>query len=302
MEQQNLYMIKSYSRGSSSTSISTDSDIYPRRSYTAQEQAEYHSTWPSITIDEYFEKKAAEAANEASGLSAHATSASSWEETQVSRGNVHPDDTQLQVYRGNVNPVDESETYISKDTMTKMKERNTVMLDCGSRVNVIGAKTLEEYSHKWKNFGYMTEITKRENLLKLSGVGDGHTTCKIEAKFPIAVEFDGVASQETMQANVAEGSGGEYLPCILGLDSMTAKDGLLILRQGRQCLALPGPGGYKIEWSPGTKLLPIERLPSGHLGFTSDNYDKVNKNTTEQLSFVTDHTRPPDKRHAPIRK
>ena len=163
------------------------------------------------------------------------------------------------------------------------------MIDCGSKVNVIGEETKEEQKHKWRAAGFEEEEIPRKTLLKISGVGSGAALWKKEVRFPMAVEFEGAATLETMKANVAEGSGA-HLPCILGLDSMTEKNCFILLQKGHQKLALPGPGGYKIEWSPGTKLLPIENLPSGHLGFTTDNYDKVVNNKSEQLSFITDHT------------
>ena len=163
------------------------------------------------------------------------------------------------------------------------------MIDCGSKDNVVGEATYEEQSKRWRAAGLTEELIPRETLLKISGVGSGAAMCKRQVRFPMAVEFEGAATLETMQANIAEGS-GEHLPCILGLDSMTDKNCFIILQKGEQKLALPGPGGYKIEWSPGTKLLPIENLPSGHLGFTTDKYDRVENNKSEQLSFVADHT------------
>ena len=63
-------------------------------------------------------------------------------------------------------------------------------------------------------------------------------------------------------------------------------------------MAMPGPGGYKIEWSPGTKLLPLVHAPSGHLVIPCDEFAKVPKNNpTNELTFVTDMTR--DRRPQP---
>ena len=74
---------------------------------------------------------------------------------------------------------------------------------------------------------------------------------------------------------------------LLGLDSMTEKDAVLILRNGKRCMAFPGKGGYKIEWSPGTKLLPLDTSPSGHLVIPCDAF----QGATEEISqtFITDH-------------
>ena len=68
---------------------------------------------------------------------------------------------------------------------------------------------------------------------------------------------------------------------------MTEKDAVLILREGKRCMAFPGKGGYKIEWSPGTKLLPLDTSPSGHLVIPCDAF----QGATEEISqtFITDH-------------
>ena len=102
----------------------------------------------------------------------------------------------------------------------------------------------------------------RRNRLWVNGVGAGAAKCDYETIAPIAVKFaEHEATRETFQANITEGV-GENLPAILGLDSMQEKDSVIILRKGQEILAFPGPGGYKIEWSPGTKLLPMVNAPS----------------------------------------
>ena len=73
---------------------------------------------------------------------------------------------------------------------------------------------------------------------------------------------------------------------------MQEKDCVIILRKGKEVLALPGSGGYKIEWSPGTKLMPMTSAPSGHLVIPCDDYHKLKEtpNLKENITFVTDHT------------
>ena len=72
---------------------------------------------------------------------------------------------------------------------------------------------------------------------------------------------------------------------------MQDKDAVLRLRKGKQMMAFPGPGGYKIEWSPGTKLLPLVPAPSGHLVIPCDNFEEVGKNSKEDaVTFMTDHS------------
>ena len=74
---------------------------------------------------------------------------------------------------------------------------------------------------------------------------------------------------------------------------MQEKDAVILLRKGAEMIVFPGPGGYKIEWSPGSKLLPMESAPSGHLVIPCDYYNESGSvPPAEQLSFMTDHCIP----------
>ena len=74
---------------------------------------------------------------------------------------------------------------------------------------------------------------------------------------------------------------------------MQEKDAVILLRKGKEMMVFPGPGGYKIEWSPGTKRLPMTTSPSGHFVIPCDKFDEVNKHAADndQLTFWTDHMR-----------
>ena len=77
----------------------------------------------------------------------------------------------------------------------------------------------------------------------------------------------------------------------MGKESATDKDSVIIFRRGKEQMISHGPGGYKIEWSHGTKIVPLEQAPSGHLVFTCDNYSKVKSpEQTENIVLITDHT------------
>ena len=109
-----------------------------------------------------------------------------------------------------------------------------------------------------------------------------HTTSKYP-KFK-----DKPATLEHLKSNVATGSGAD-LPSIMGKVSATAKDSVVLLREGKEQLVFPGPGGYKIEWSPGTKIMELKNAPSGHLVFNCDKYDEVTTDRDPQMVFVTDY-------------
>ena len=68
---------------------------------------------------------------------------------------------------------------------------------------------------------------------------------------------------------------------------MTEKDAVLLLRNGKRCMAFPGKGGYKITWSAGTRLLPLETSPSGHLVIPCDSFQ--NASADDSHVYVTDH-------------
>ncbi len=174
---------------------------------------------------------------------------------------------------------------------TKIPGRNSLLVDLGSKINAMGAETEKEFAATAEANGYDTNYVPRVNRLWVNGVGAGAAKCDFEVIAPIAVKFaEHTATKETFQANITEGVGAN-LPAILGLDSMQAKDSVLILRKGQEFMAFPGPGGYEIKWSPGTKLLPMEHAPSGHLVIPCDRFKELPSGSanTEQFAFWTDH-------------
>ncbi len=84
------------------------------------------------------------------------------------------------------------------------------------------------------------------------------------------------------------GEGGYELPALLGLESMSKNRAVLEMTDGQEYLTYPGPGGYKIEWSRGTRRYKLERAPSGHLILPCDAFSQLTvlaggvRETTEQ--------------------
>ena len=189
------------------------------------------------------------------------------------------------------------EIHLKQITRTKLEDgKLSILVDLGSRVNCIGADTCREFTDVINAAGKNAEFVNRESRLNINGVGSGSAPCDEEAILPVAIKFgEGPATLEKFRANVAEGSGA-HLPAIWGSKSMQEKDAVLILRQGKEMVALPGPGGYKIEWSPGTRILPMTAAPSGHLVIPCDRFSEIqqSKPTLDeaQTVFVMDMTQP----------
>lgn len=75
--------------------------------------------------------------------------------------------------------------------------------------------------------------------------------CAERVKLHIAVQFaDELLTLDEYDSHVAKRKWG---PAIWGLDSMQEKESVILLRKGKEMIAFPGPGGYEIKWSPGTK-------------------------------------------------
>ena len=173
-----------------------------------------------------------------------------------------------------------------------LEKENSLLVDLGSRISVGGINTLQSLIDDAKQYGHSTKIERRGKRLNVNGVGKGSVHCDNVATIPIAVQFENEpASLDTFKVNVAEGHGAD-LPAIFGSESMQDKDAVLALRKGKELIAFPGPGGYKIEWSPGSKLLPMVPAPSGHLVIPCGKFkDAMTPNKDEQLAFMMDYSR-----------
>ena len=169
-----------------------------------------------------------------------------------------------------------------------------MLVDLGSRINIIGCNTERDFSLEAEKHGLQTIYERRKHQLNVNGVGAGSAPCNELATIPIAVAYEETPGKlDEYKTNIATGSGAD-LPAILGSASMQDKDSVIVLRKGKEFLAFPGPGGYKIEWSPGTRLLPMTTAPSGHLVVPCDNFDRVADLTSKNEDptvFITDYSR-----------
>ena len=72
---------------------------------------------------------------------------------------------------------------------------------------------------------------------------------------------------------------------------MQEQDAVIILRKGKEQIIFPGSKGYKIQWSAGTRQLPLTVAPSGHLVIECEHFEGARKtHDGDTLTFVTDHS------------
>ena len=155
-----------------------------------------------------------------------------------------------------------------------MKGCNSILIDSGSAVNVIGAKTAEQFMLCANYYGVRCTVTLMDRTIAIAGVGEGVVKCTHQLICDVAVQ---VQEQNPLlmkyMALIATGS-GEHLPAIIGRSSLQSNNAVLMMdRSGNQLLALPGPGGYEVTWAPGARIFPLKASLSGHMTLQCDHYE-----------------------------
>ena len=155
-----------------------------------------------------------------------------------------------------------------------------ILVDPGAWTNLAGSNVARKMAHLAAQAGLSPTQAKMNVPLHIQGVGSGCQSCTWQVKVPIAVpDSTGEASNlHYFEAPTVDGTGAD-LPALLGLRSMRAKGAVLEMTPGKECLTFPGPGGYKVEWSPGTMHFPLEQAPSGHLIMPTGEFDKLSRQT-----------------------
>ena len=254
--------------------------------FTAEEVSDWVNDWEastSMTLEEYLE---------------HKRTAGRGNATLTATTEEHGDVPSAADERGNAlsgasTTTTTAEVHLKHTTKTKLTDcRLSMLCDLGSRINIIGENTEREFASIAKSYGHQPKYSTRKTRLNVNGVGAGSAPCDTEVELPIAVQCDGESPRtDVFKTNIASGSGAN-LPAILGSMSMQDKYAVIILRKGREQMVFPGPGGYTIQWSPGTKVLPMVAAPSGHLVIPCDKFAAATTSKPDQaLAFLTDHTR-----------
>ena len=157
--------------------------------------------------------------------------------------------------------------------------RQGLLVDPGAWSNLVGETWARNMAKKALAAGHKPKEQRMDKPLNVAGVGTGTNSAEWEVNIPIAVgnDDDHTIIDEFRAPSVT--GPGKDLPALLGLKSMSLKKGVLEMTDGEEYLTFPGPGGYKIEWSPGTRRMKLERAPSGHLVLPCDSFERVSPNT-----------------------
>ena len=174
--------------------------------------------------------------------------------------------------------------------------RHGLLVDPGAWNNLAGEKWIKEVARKAIEHGHHPKQNRMKQPFTVQGVGQGTNSANWEIQMPIAVrDSDGNTKLHEFRTP-SVGEGGYELPALLGLETMSKNRAVLEMTDGQEYLTYPGPGGYKIEWSPGTRRYKLERAPSGHLILPCDAFSQLTvvaggvRETTEQWHATTTAT------------
>ena len=151
--------------------------------------------------------------------------------------------------------------------------REGLLVDTGARDNLSGSDWVARQKAIAQGFGL--DVTYREmgTTLKVEGVGNGTNEARMIADVPIAM-LDEIGE---FQTPVVENSG---LPGLWGIESQHRKR--VIVDTGGEACIFPGPQGFKIILSPGSKVARMERAISGHMMLPCSDFQKCGKKPIEQ--------------------
>jgi hypothetical protein len=152
-----------------------------------------------------------------------------------------------------------------------------LLVDPGAWSNLAGETWIRGMVDKAIKAGHKVSQCRLPKPMKVAGVGNGTNKAEWEIHLPIALgdADQGTALHEYRVPVV--GDSGKDLPALLGLQSLARQNCILEMAPGNEHLTLPGPGGYTINWSPGTIRYKLEQSPSGHLILPCDEFLKVSK-------------------------
>jgi hypothetical protein len=155
--------------------------------------------------------------------------------------------------------------------------RQGLLVDPGAWSNLVGENWVYDLIAKSQKVGLDSKHRKMTEPFVVQGVGTGTNDALSEVQLPIAIsDINGRTMLNDYQAPTVGGRGKD-LPALLGLESMTDHHAVLEMTEGHEYLTFPGPKGYTITWTEGTRRYKLERAPSGHLILPCDAFNLIPK-------------------------
>lgn len=142
-------------------------------------------------------------------------------------------------------------------TKVRLDNGEALLVDTGAPRNMAGDRVIKRISDHAAQHGQGCTTLPLKNSLSVEGVGSGASSCTHESTVAIALADGQIAHYRAPVVQESE------LPALLGLESMEKRRAILDLVHGK--LIELGPGPFKLELPPGSRVLQMQKSPTGHL-------------------------------------
>ncbi len=159
----------------------------------------------------------------------------------------------------------------------RLQGRESLLIDVGAVGNLCGSAWAKRVELEGNKASHGTKWHSLESKIELEGVGAQSSQATSAVVVPIRLESGDIGEY---QAIVVEGE----LPALLGLDSLRKHHAIICTETNR--MMLPGPGGYKIALSPGSRILKLHPAPTGHLMLPCCEWKKNENNSTSSSKNI----------------
>ena len=176
-----------------------------------------------------------------------------------------------------------SGSHSQESYLVRMKTRKGegLLIDPGSPGNLVGERWSQRHAQECARAGVAAPDYTSIEPFVVGGVGAKPQTCRKRVSHRIGLD-DGLRGSYT-----APEIPDSDVPALMGLETMDKHRALLDVHSKR--LILVGPGGYKLQLSPGSRVYDLEQANTGHLMLPCSNFESVAR-SGQTVSFNAEPT------------
>ena len=184
--------------------------------------------------------------------------------------------------------VETTETYLHSRARLPHGRRG-LLVDTGAYDNLTGASWVREQAADAAQAGFSVKQERLSRPTNVMGVGHGSMSCNFKVTVPTSsTDIDGKCYNDDFTTPVMDGEAAGENPALLGLKTLRRLKA--VIDCGNDLFYVPGPGGIKLQQSPGTRVHRMETSLSGHLMLPINDFKSKTKRETSSLHLATEQT------------
>ena len=166
--------------------------------------------------------------------------------------------------------------------LVRMAKRGgeAMLIDPGSPGNLCGSRWSDRQAAECRKAGEEAPTHQDIDPFVVGGVGAKPQTCHHKTRHRIGLDDGSTGSYE---APVIPDSD---VPALMGLEALERHRSLIDTYMRK--LILVGPGGYRLQLSPGSKVFDLEKANTGHLMLPCSNFRKMDGSMNDAYAFEID--------------